>query len=266
MSTYIDIPIEVEPEAMIADVYAEMASRFPGWTANEGSYEVWLIRAIVYRLIVPLAELSADVPAEIFAKFGEEIHNVPAIGAAAATGESTWTMDDDAGYTIPAGTELLIRDDAGSLYGFRVRDEVQVLSGDTTTDVGEVILEATVEGEDANGLTDNPSLVDALAFVAEDGIVLEAATSGGVDAEDPLDYLNRLRDTLQTLAPRPILPRDVEILARSVAGVARASAIDGWDADAATGGHERTLSVAVVDEDGAALSTPVKDEVDALLE
>lgn len=263
--SYIDIPIEVEPEALINDVYAELADRFPGWTANEGSPEVWLVRAIVYRLVVPLAELAGDVPAEIFQRFGEEIHNVPAIAAAPATGESTWTMDDAAGHTIAADTEVMIAGADGTLYGFRVRDEVQVLAGATTTGAGEVILEAVEDGADASGLTANPTLVDALAFVAEDGIVLTGPTSGGVDAEDPIDYLNRLRDTLQTLAPRPILPRDVEILARSVAGVARASALDGYNPADSTTNNERMVSVAVVDEDGAALSGAVKTEVENLL-
>lgn len=263
--SYIDIPIEVEPEALIADVYAEMADRFPGWTANEGSVEVWLVRAIVYRLVVPLAELSADVPAEIFQRFGETIHNVPAIAAAPATAESTWTMIDTAGYTIPADTEVMIAGADGTLYGFRVRDEVQVLAGASVTDPGEVILEAVEDGDDANGLTADPTLVDALAYIAEDGIALVGASSGGVDAEDPLDYLNRLRDTLQTLSPRPVVPRDVEILARSVAGVTRASAIDGYNPIDDTSNNEKMVTVAVVDANGAALSAPVKDEVEALL-
>lgn len=266
MGNYVDIPITVDPEQLIADVYTDMAERFPGWTANEGSVEVWLIRAIVYRLIVPLAELTVDVPGAIFAKFGEQIHNVARIAATGATGATTWTMVDNAGYTIPADTELLIRDADGILHGFKVQDDVAIPAGSTVTDTGEVVIVATEPGLDGNGLTNDPSLVDALAYVAEDGIALEGTTAGGVDEEDELAYLDRLHDTLETLSPTPILPRDVEILARSIPGVARASALDGYNADDETSGQEKTLTVAVVDADGEALSAPTRALVVALLE
>jgi uncharacterized phage protein gp47/JayE len=57
-------------------------------------------------------------------------------------------------------------------------------------------------------------------------VTLDAPTAGGVDAESDADYLDRLHELLTLLAPRPILPNDFAVLARTVAGVGRATAID----------------------------------------
>jgi hypothetical protein len=270
VTAYIELPIELDPEGIIEDIYADLAEKFPGWEPAAGNIETWLIRALVYRAVGPLAELAADAGAEIFQRFGEAIANVPVIEATPATVTSTWTMIDAAGYTIPAGTQVNIAASGDTQVGFQVVEEVEVMAGATVTDTGEVLLEAVEPGVAGNELTGPASLSDSLSYVVEP-IVLEAATSGGTDAEEPLDYLARLAATIQTFTSTPIIARDVEIIARNVPGVGRATALDNFDPatddpdDPVTWNTEKMTTVAVVDPDGEDCSVPVKDEVESLL-
>lgn len=265
--TWFEVPIELNPETLVEQVYEEMEARFPGWEPHPGSPEVWLVRAIVYRLVVPLAQLAADVPAEVFDKFGSEIVKVPRIEATPATVTSTWTVNDAAGYTIPAGTQVDIYSAGDTPIGFRVVSEVVIPPGEESTAAGEVLLEAVEAGEDGNGLSENPTLIDALSYVKE--IALVGETSGGADEEEPLEYLARLAETMRTLAPRPVIARDVEILARAVAGVDRCAALDNFDPetddpeDPETWTTEKTTALVPIDEDGAAVAEAVKEALEA---
>lgn len=267
--SYINIPITVNPEALIEDAYAAMAEAFPGWEPSPGQPEVWLIRAITYRLTMPLAEMAADVPGEIFGAFGRAIVNVPPIEANPATGNATVLMTDNAGYTLPAGTQVDFPTAGDAGVGFRVVDDVSVPNGSVSSGTGEVLLEAVLPGADGNGLSGNGDVVEALAFISS--ITLVGTTAGGTDPEDPLDYLNRLADTMQTLAPRPIIARDVEIITRGVPGVWRATALDNYNPavddaeDPGTWNTEKMTTVAIAGEDGGVLSGLIKTEVESTL-
>lgn len=263
MTSFVNIPIETDASAVESDVYDALTDRFPGWEPSPGQLEVFLVKALS-GMAADLAEIAVDVPPSIFATFGERIVNVPPFLAISATAASTWTMVDNAGYTIPAGTQVAIAAAGDDLVAFEVLADVTVPPGSTATDAGEVLLSAIEPGEAANDLTANPRLLDALAFV--DSIVLTATTAGGQDAEDPDDYLDRLAAEMTLLTPRPILPGDVEVLARRIPEVHRALALDGYNPDDDTSGNERMVAVAVVNEDGEPVSTDGKDAVDALLQ
>ncbi len=58
--SFVALPIEIDAEALIEAVFAEMEEVFPGWEPAEGNPETFLIRAIAIRLIAPLAELAAE--------------------------------------------------------------------------------------------------------------------------------------------------------------------------------------------------------------
>jgi hypothetical protein len=87
-----------------------------------------------------------------------------------------------------------------------------------------------------------------------------------VDAESDQDYLNRLSEQLELLAPRPILAVDAAKFALNVAGVGRAFGIDNYNPDDGTTDNERMVTVAVADASGAALGSTVKTAVAALFE
>jgi hypothetical protein len=265
--SFIELPVEFDGAALKATIYASMEERFPGWEPNPNSPEVAIIDELVDRLSVPLGQLAADVAAEIFYSYGEKIVKVQPIAATPATVKSTWVMVDAAGYEIKAGTQVNVATSGNTGEGFRVVSAVEVPPSSSETAEGEVLLEAIEPGTAANGLDGDAKPEDTLNFV--DSITLVGESTGGEEAEDAETYLSRLAETMETLAPRPIIPRDVEILARNVPGVFRALALDLFDPetddpnDQETWDSERTTSVAVCDSEGEPCSVPVKEAVEA---
>lgn len=259
--SFVELPIEINAEALIEETFDDMVAQFPGWEPRAGNPETWLIRAIAVRLIVPLAELAAEMGEEAFARFGELIVNVPPHPALAATVKSKWKVQDTAGYTIPAGTQVDVAVSGDESLGFVVVSAAPVAEG--SSEAKEVLLEAIEEGEEANGIPGPASLVDAISYVTS--VELEGTPSGGSTAEEPADYLDRLADTMRTLAPRPVTAEDVAILVRNIAGVQRVGVLDNYNGETETGSLEKTLSVYPLDSSGQPVTAKVAEEILAVL-
>lgn len=259
---YVELPLTTNAEAMVEEIYASMEEQFSGWTPAAGNFEAALIRSQVYVLTQPLAQLTSDVADEVFHRYGEEIAAVAPHEPTVATVDSKWTMVDTSGYTIPAGTQVDIERTGSEQIAFRTAAEFEVAPGATVA-TG-IVLEAIEPGTYGNGLTGAATLVDALGEV--DAVELEGTTAGGEDAEEPAAYLTRLAETMQTFANRPIIARDVAILARGISGVARAAVIDNYNATTETGELEKTTSLALLAADGSNVSAAVEEAVEAELE
>lgn len=261
MADYTDlIPTDSTPAAIEEGIYDYIQTRWEDWEPADGNPEVWIIKALSLRLS-ELNETAVDVADEIFATYGA-MRNIPRYSPAPAVADSTWTMIDNTGYTIAAGTQVAVPVSGNESVAFEVAAAVTIASGNTT---GAVSLIALEPGTAANGLTGNPTLIDALIFV--DSITLDAATSSGVDEEELGEYLVRLKERLEISTETPILPRDFEILARTYfPGVSRAVARDGFDPGDSSENNERMIALAVMDADGEALSAPDKAEVEEFLE
>lgn len=254
MSEFITTQGQVDASELEQEAREQLEAQFEGLSFPEGALLTWLIK-IFARIAETVFRQAAVLERGAFKRFGEAIVSVPPIQAAPATAESVWTMIDNAGYTIPAGTQVEIAASGDERVGFETTEEVVVEPGATKATVP---LQAIEPGEEGNGLPEPPELVDGLAFVQS--IALEGATSGGVDEEEEDVYLNRLVETLQLLSLSLIIGRDFEIDARAIAGVARAKCLEAYNAEAA---KEEALSVSVypVDENGEALSGAVKTEL-----
>lgn len=265
MSTgYIDVPFEQDPNVMVAAALDYIIANVPGWLPKEGNLEVWLIEALCHRMAESVT-VASRIPAAIFRYYGRTLVDIPPIEAARATTTTTWTMIDNQGYTIQAGTLVAFQVAGDVLIPFRTVVDVVVPPGATSTEAGEVVVEAVEPGMAASGVPAGPMrLLDALTYV--DTVDAVDATTGGADAETDVDYLDRLAEELALLAPRPILPGDAAVMARRVPGVYRALALDGYDPGTATFGNERMVSLAMVDESGAAVPLAVKNAVLALLD
>jgi Baseplate J-like protein len=225
--SYIDFPIETDPEVLTADALDQLMSAISGWVPQEGHLEVWVLE-VISRINAETRDVASRVPVSIFRYFGKSLLGLSPIDAARARVDTTWTVVDNAGYTIPAGTVVAYPVSGDQQVYFEVAADVVIEAGSDTSATGEVELVALEAGTEANGLAAGSSwqLVDAFAFV--DTITSAASTSGGVDAETDAEYLDRLRTELQLLSPRPILPNDFAVLAQRIAGVERATAIDGY--------------------------------------
>jgi Baseplate J-like protein len=264
-TAFVEVFGEADPAALEAEAIETLEVAIEGWEGAPGSPEVWLTKAFA-RIAATVFDLASIVSREAFKTFGETIVGVPPILAAPATATSTWKVTDALGHKIPDGTLVSIAVSGDETQAFRTVGDVVIPPESDESEAGEVLLEAVNAGEAASGLTATPVLLSSLSFVNPGGITLTGATSGGVDAEDEDTYLSRLTEELQTLTLSAVIPRDYEILARRVAGVARATALDNYDADAEESEVPLVVTVAVVDADGEALSEGVKEGVQELLE
>lgn len=257
---FIGLEIETDPDAITQDAFDYMASRIPGWTPAEGNPDVVMIEGFSQEESIERA-LVVQVSLSIFRYIGS-IFGINPLDPTPATTTSTWTMVDNAGYTIPARTQVGLPGPDGQLVGFRTLSDVVVLAGSTATAAGEVVLEAVVEGEAGSGLSGAVELIDALAFV--DSIALVSPTSGGTDGEAATAFLDRFSRRLRLQATTLVLPRDFELVATDVEGIARAVAIPNYNADTDTHDEEKTITVAVADADGEIPPLDRRNELKAL--
>lgn len=265
MVQFIQIPIETDPDALAQDAFEWLAARNPGWEPSDFQLDTWLLEATA-RMAATLREMASDVSMSIFREFGSLI-NVPPIDAVASTGVTTWNLTDTLGHIIPDGTHLGINDDAGNMIDFVVAGN----GGDIVIAPGSnqalnVQISAVDAGSDASGLGGVGTLItllDDLSWVST--VSLNGPTAAGSDAEDDDVYLNRLAENLTLMGPHPVIANDFAIMAKNVAGVERALALDNWDPVAHTGNHPRMVAIAAVDSLGNAVGSSVKTAIHDLL-
>jgi hypothetical protein len=126
-------------------------------------------------------------------------------------------------------------------------------------------IQALVPGAGASGLTGELEMIDVLDFIQT--VELVGPTQGGQDAETADEYLDRLSDLLTLLSPRPILPWDFAVMAKTmVPGVDRCCAIDLYNADTGETNVPRCCTVVPIDENGDPVSDVIAAEIDALLQ
>lgn len=266
MTDYITYPLEADSTTILETAYDFLRVQFPGWEPADGNLDAVLAEA--YAAVAgDLTNLASAVPDTIFRWFGASLIGIPPVDAAAASVASTWTATDTNGHIIEAGTLVGVRDIIGELHSFEVLFNVTIAPGASATAAGGVTLVATDKGEQASGLGSPgyaTELITPLSWVST--VLLTGATSGGVDAETDVSYLDRLARELRLMTPRPILPNDFAVLARRIAGVYRAVAIDGYNPVSTTYSNERMVAVSVVDANGNAVIGTVKTQVDAYLQ
>jgi Baseplate J-like protein len=258
---YIEIPIETDPELLAQEAFDYLEASMPDWEPNDANLETIIIETMA-RMTSEARDVASAVPVDIFRYFGELVGVVPQ-DATFATGLTNWTVINNAGYTIPDGTQVGIQVTGDLIEAFQTVGDTVIPPGFTTA--SNVQIRANEAGTAASGITGSVTLLDTLDFVT--AIVLNAPTTGGLDAETDDDYINRLSLRLQLLAPRPILARDFAIFAQDIAGVERAVAIDNYDpGPPPVTNAERAVTVAVTDANGMPVSAAIKTEVDNYLE
>lgn len=266
MASYIEFNIETDPNTLLQAAIDFIQDRIPAWDPAQAALSNMILEACS-NMSADVRDIAAIMPKAAFAAYGYKMLNVAPIDSAQASVDSTWTMRDDAGYTILSGTLVSIDIDGSNQAAFETVDTVTVPAGSTATAAGEVQLRAVIAGAAATDLGAAGSeitLIDSLSFI--DSITLVGPTSGGVDAETFDDYVDRLSEELRLLTPRPILPPDFAILAKRVPGVGRATAIDLYNPAAPGTPTARYVTVAVIDEFANNVSGTIKTAVQDYLE
>lgn len=245
---FIEIPITTDTKTLTDSARAFLASE--GWETEEGDPEVVLIQSVA-----PAAQASNETASlvfeAIFERWGTDVVGVPYRAAVAAEGVVTFLLADTLGITIPAGTVVRF---GGT--DFATVDTTDVPPGVTIS--SEVLIRALESGAAGNGFSGPGKVVDS--FVRITGVVLleGTVTSGGVDAQDRLQYIGELRSYIRT-GGRPITDENFASLAMRTpdVGVGRATAVTT---------APRTVMVVVADIEGEALSPGDNAAVEAYLE
>ena len=253
--------VETDERAIADAVYAELATRVPGWVAHDGNLETWLIEAFA-AIAAEIRTLAADVPAAIFTTYGEEVLALPIRVPTPATGASTWIADDALGYDIPVGAQITLPRSGDDLAVFQVVVGATIPPGETT--IADVQIAALEAGGNSNGLSGPAEIVDPLNWVQS--ITVPVATAGGDDGQDPDAYVDDLSQLMRMIALRPILPGDFALLALRQPGVGRAVSMDNYDPATGTWDNARMVTLILADDAGEPVPAAIKDTVRAQLE
>ena len=248
--------VETDQDTIAQQVFTSLASNMPGWQAHDGNLDTWLVEAFA-EVGAEIRALAADVPASIFTTYGQLVLGIPPQLAVSATGVAAVTAGDDLGYTLDVGATFAIARSGDDLVAFSTLQEATIPVGDTTVD--NVPFAAVLTGADANGLSGAAQMLDPITWVA--AVDVAQATTGGLDAETPDAYLDRLTNLLRMVALRPILPQDFAILALQVPDVGRAVAMNLYDPATDTWDNVRTVTVVIAQADGTPCTADTKATV-----
>lgn len=247
-----------------------LQTRIPGWEAQDGTPERYLLESLSIELAEAVA--NANGRGQTFERItrwlGVNLFELPALDPVAATAPATVVAVNDDGYTVEAGMEITVQGLAGERVGFTVVDDIVIPPASTSTSAGEVTLIASVEGTGSNGVQADAQREDlGLDWIAS--ITLTAPSSGGQDGETDLDYLDRFVRHQRLSSTHLIVPHDFEAYAVDWVSetfgspIDRALAIDLYNPADSTYTNEGMVTVAVIDSAGAALSTGIKNALQA---
>lgn len=265
MSTieYVNIPLETDPDLLSQDVFEYIQTFIPNWIPSDGNLDVRIISAIA-RMAAESRDVVSDVPTTIFRYFGNNLVALPSLDGTAATINLTFTARDTLGYTVPAGTHVQATDGSGNIsYWTTIADAVIPPASSSVTPVPALASETGTAFNLLTFSTGQITMVDSLSFILS--VASVGATAGGVDAEDDPTYLNRLREDLTLLSPRPIVATDFAVLSKNFSGVQRALAIDGYDLIANTFSNAKTITVYVIEPDGSTPPSPTLTAIQVYL-
>lgn len=240
---FVQLPIETNEQTLADNALVALEAAWPGWVANDGDPEVILVEALA-PLAGNAAQVAADMPAAALRALGTKLLGIPYQAGMAATTNVQSTVQDAAGYTIPAGVQINIDG-----YAFNLINDLVIPAGNTTG-VG------TVASADfttaANGLT-GATILQGLtvpAFVT--GMAVQGATAGGVDPQTDEDYTGMVSADRRLNSRAIISLLDFELAALEVQGVARAHA----DTTSA-----RAVTLTLTDPNGQPTTAAVKATV-----
>lgn len=227
MSVFVDLNLPIDYQDAYARLLASWAIRFPGISLSEARPIEAALEAGAHA-DTQNAQVGQRIHAAAFDAYGAKLLGVVRNLGAPAQMPSTWTMRDSAGYTIPADQIAVIYAVTGSdLAVFRPATDIIVPAG--STQVTGITLTADQTGSDRNGLAVAPlRLGVADARIAT--VVSTAPTTGGVDPETDVNWLNRIAAENQLASRNAIYEADLSTVARRIDEVWRARGIGRYDA------------------------------------
>ena len=252
MTRYISTPISVDRGSVKAEMVDSLEASVPGLEVAAGTTLDYLLDVAASNSAAD-RQLFTEQLAEIFRYSGEKIDRIPIRTAVQATGETTWVRlsTDTGARTVPAGTQIEAPGADGELVTFELVTDLSFAALDLTETGVDVI--ATTGGVAGNGVTGVAQPASTLSWL--ESVTITAPTSGGEDAEDVDEYLDRLADTRPLNLNAIVSADDLARWLRNQTGVDRALAIDNYNADTDTADQPGHLTAWPVDAAGEALSS-----------
>lgn len=243
--TYQPLPVEQDPNKIAAQLIATVADK-TGTTLTEAHPVTAMLEAVAMA-VADMNYRTSERADRFFDDFGEDIVGVARHRDAFATLEFTATRIEPANLaSVPIGT--IFETDG-------VRFEL--IEGGQPS--GQWVLVALVAGPEANGKQPNQ-----LRAVDKPWIVTGSTptpSEGGLVAEEPGAYRDRLADTLTRMLSTAVTAPDFERIARGVPGVSKAVALNRKRPDALTQDSLGHITVVLAGPDGRSVSDQVKAEV-----
>lgn len=253
---------EVDAQTLIDTALADAVEKFPDWVPREGNTEVVLLEenaAIAEEQVYALNQLTGGITEVLLRLFGESRD----VGAP-PTADVTFTLADDTGHTIPAGTTVRINlGDNVDPVDLTTDADLVIGPGSTTGTISASGSDATLE---ANGIATGTTLelLDAITYV--ETVELATDVAGGRLPEDGAAFLDRVIPVLSRLTSTLVRPVDVEAYVATLPSVLRVRALDLYnpdDPDSHPGASPGYVTVAVAGASGATLTSGTKATIEA---
>lgn len=223
MSIFQTPALITDPTTLAANAKAYLEEEVPGWRPAPNGADI--ISSVIDAFSFPAAEQAEATQLELVEglKGFAALVGVPTIAAVSASAKAIFTLTAPApagGFVVPIYSEIGVRDANGDLQGFRLRANIEIAEGLSS---GEALVEAVVPGTDANNLEGPAVLISTPPGVASAAL---GTSGGGVDEEEEAAFLQRFTETMELIKPGPVLAADAAVIARSIAGIYRATGVD----------------------------------------
>ena len=221
-----DVGLATDTNSLLQTMIAYLQDTYPGYTPQPANLE-YIMGVVFATWAADLANLCTSGGSELFLQYGQKLFNLPMEQGTSATAVVQVSAVDDMGYTLPAGTQFLF----DSTASFQTFQPYTIPYGSTTINV---VVAANTPGTQANGLGNKTVVLNQqISWVLNTTLVTQSA--GGLDPETSDQYVQRLAQTIQLAAPRPITASDFGTMSLNFTPatgtdqeeVGRAVAIDG---------------------------------------
>jgi uncharacterized phage protein gp47/JayE len=267
---YIDLTLyDKSPSDIFAAAVATLQSRVTDWVPDATNIEVVLMEALaveIGELQFAINRIPKNMIYVLLNRYGvtRDPGSAPAV-------ELTFTMQDDYGYVIPAGTEVAISLSTSDYVSsneymtFYTNSDLVVAQPNTT---GIVTASSRDYTDVANGIEAGAAVEVVAAIDGVESVVTSSEVYGGSKPETDEAFAIRGSQRLQRLVDTLVIPDHFTLAALETGYVSRATTIDNWDASVAEsspGDHPGSVTVVVYGE-GAFLSAPMKANLASSLE
>lgn len=249
---------DVNAYDLVQRAILDAGSKLPGWTPRVGSLEMVVLEAlaiIVSEDVYALNRIPDAIMEALIGNFGIQRQ----LGSQAAA-TVTLSVVDTTGYSIPSGTTLRLDLGNGESVDFTTDDVVSVASGATTVVAN---ITATTNTATPNGYAIGTQLVITSPVSYLTQAFLASVPSGGSGVETDDEWRSRAVGLFSRLTSVLALPKHFTARALEQPGVGRALTKDNWNVSSSAAGH---VTVAVADDEGAALSGGDKTDLETLLD